>query len=114
MTTQEIMARSGLKNPGSKIFVLFSAGTQLNDKVTNGIQPWLNVEPEYFDWKMKLVLEGMAWLDPKVYIPFLDDAEVGEMIVLKGIIALVRLRYPEDDEDSPVWNEQGKKSMNSQ
>ena len=96
MTIQDIMAKSGLKNPGSKIFVLFSAGG-LKD------QPHLNIEPEYFDWKMKLVLEGMAWLDPKEYIPFLDDAEVGEMIVLKEMIALVRLRYPKDDEDSPVW-----------
>lgn len=93
----------GLKNPGTKTFVLFSAGTRLAN-VTNGIQPWLNVEAEYFDWKMKLVLEGMAWLDPKEYIPFLENAEVGDMIVLKEMIALVRLRYPKNDEDSAVWN----------
>jgi hypothetical protein len=98
----------GLKKPGSKIFVLFSAGTRLANarlaNVTNGIQPWLNVEAEYFDWKMKLVLEGMAWLDPKEYVPFLDNAKVGDMMVLKEMIALVRLRLPKDDEDSPVWN----------
>jgi hypothetical protein len=86
----------GLNNPGTKIFVLFSAGTR-------NIQPWLNVEAEYFDWKMKLVLEGMAWLDPKEYIPFLENAEIGDMIVLKEMVAMVRLRFPKNDEDSAVW-----------
>lgn len=91
--------------PGTKSFVLFSAGTRLCDHVTNGIQPWLNVEAEYLDYKMKYVLEGMAWLDPKVYMPFLNNAEVGDMIVLKEIIGLVRLRYPVNDDDSAVWKE---------
>ena len=86
------MAKSGLKNPGTKIFVLFSACADR-----------LNVEPEYFDWKMKLVLEGMAWLSPEEYVPFLDDAQVGDMILLKEMIAVVCLRFPKDDEDSPVW-----------
>lgn len=101
MTIKDIMAASGLKNPGTKIFVLFSAGTKNTDYA--GVQPWLNVEPEYFDWRMKLMLEGMAWLDPKVYVPFLDDAKVGEMIVLKDMIAVVCLRFPDNDEDTPVW-----------
>lgn len=83
----------GLTNPGTRSFALFSAYGNT-----------LNIESEYFDWKMKLVLEGMAWLDPKEYIPFLETAEVGDMIILKGIIALVRLRYPKDSEDSAVWN----------
>ena len=95
----------GLKDPGTRSFVLFSAGTRLAN-VTNGIQPWLNVEAEYLDWKLKLVLEGMAWLDPKEYIPFIENAKVGEMIVLKEIIGIVRLRYPKDDEDSAVWKNQ--------
>jgi len=93
----------GITNPGTKSFVLFSAGTRLSDHVTNGIQPWLNVEAEYLDYKMKCVLEGMAWLDPKVYMPFLENAQVGDMIVLKEMIGVVRLRYPVNDDDSAVW-----------
>jgi hypothetical protein len=93
----------GLKKPGTKSFVLFSAGTRRCDEPL-GIQPWLNIESEYLDWRMKGVLEGMAWLDPKEYVPFLDDAEIGDMIVLKEMIALVRLRWPKEDEDTVVWN----------
>ena len=39
----------------------------------------------------------------EIIMELAENAEIGDMIVLKGMIGLVRLRFPKNDEDSPVW-----------
>lgn len=79
-----------------KYFALFSVGTKP--------EPYLNVE-NWVTWKVIAVLKGMAWLDPKEYMSFIENAKIGDMIVLKDIFVLVRLRYPEHNDDKVIWSE---------
>ena len=74
-----------------KNFVLFSAGLK-------GKEPWLNVEAGLLEWKLIGLLQGMAWLDPNEYMSFIKNSQVGDMLVLKDMIALVRLRDADGDE----------------
>lgn len=84
-----------------KVFVLISAGTRPGN-VTNGIEPYLNIERyNKIDGKyefgctekfLKGYLKGLAWIPKEEYLPFIENAEVGEMILLKGMIAVIRLK----------------------
>jgi hypothetical protein len=76
-----------------KGFAYFSAGTKNQE-------PWLNVE-ELTEQKLLAALHSLAWIPEGEYLPFIEKAEVGDMILLKGMIALVRLRPQNDWEPLP-------------
>lgn len=90
-----------------KVFILISAGTRPCDYVTNGIQPYLNIERynkiryNKIDGKYEFgitekfliaYLAGLAWIPKEEYMPFIKKAKIGEMILLKEMIAVIRLR----------------------
>lgn len=78
-----------------KVFILMSAGTK-------GAQPYLNIERyniidgvyEFGITEKFLIayLSGLAWIPKEEYMPFIKTAEVGDMILLKEMIAVVRLK----------------------
>jgi hypothetical protein len=84
-----------------KVFILISAGTRPAN-VTNGIQPYLNIERyNEIDGKyefgctekfLKAYLSGLAWIPKEEYLPFIENAVVGDMTLLKDMIAVVRLK----------------------
>ena len=82
-----------------KFFLLFSVGSY---KIKgNSWEPILNVEPELLESRLVAYLQSKSWIKPEEYIPFIENAQVGDMIVLKGMIGLVRLR--ESEEDNVNW-----------
>jgi hypothetical protein len=78
-----------------KVFVLLSAGS-------NASQPYLHIERyNIVDGKYEFgvteefltaYLAGLAWIPKGEYMPFIQNAEVGEMILLKNMIAVIRLK----------------------
>jgi hypothetical protein len=67
-------------------------------------EPYLNIERyNLVDGKYEFgvtekflvaYLAGLAWIPKEEYMPFIENAEIGEMILLKDMIAIVRLKYP--------------------
>lgn len=76
-----------------KVFVLISAGTRLTSL---NIERYNEVDGKYefgcTEKFLKAYLEGFAWIPKEEYLPFIENAVVGEMILLKDIIAVIRLK----------------------
>jgi hypothetical protein len=79
--------------PLMKTFALFSAGLDKDG------QRCLCFDVEIVERKLVGILGSKSWLDPSEYMPFVENARPGDMIILKGIFGLVRLRPRESEDD---------------
>jgi hypothetical protein len=88
-----------------KVFVLISAGIKLADEPYLNIERYNKIDGKYefgcTEKFLKAYLAGLAWIPKEEYLPFIENAAVGEMCfagrAAKEMIVIIRLKDYEEE-----------------